>query len=481
MNELLQRALDVATGSGASHAEVRVVELDRENYEVKNGAPVAALSTATAGLGVRCVAEGAWGFAALPDLSAHGAERAATRAVAIARASATAAKEPVRLADAPAVKDGAYVTPHEIDPLAVPVDQKLDLLMRAERSMQGQPHVSLTQSFLTVLRKRTWFANAAGSRYDQTIYECGGGIAATAIQDGESQVRSYPNSFRGNFATAGFEYFNALDLASQGPRCAEEAKALLTAPVCPEGRRDIVIEGGQLALQVHESIGHPIELDRVFGTEAAYAGTSFLSTDKLGSFRYGSDHVNVVADATAPGGLGTFGFDDEGVPAQRVPIIENGRFVGYINDRESAAKLGTGASGAARADGWNRIPLVRMTNINLLPGSWDFDDLLADTDGGLYLMTNRSWSIDDMRINFQFGTEVAYEITGGKLGQMYKNPTYTGITPDFWGSCDAVCSENFWKLYGTPNCGKGQPGQSAHVGHGVAPARFRNVQVGVVR
>jgi TldD protein len=481
MNELLKRALDVATGSGASHAEVRVVELDRENYEVKNGAPVAALSTATAGLGVRCVADGAWGFAALPELSLEGAERAAQKAVAIAKASATAAKEPVQLADAPVIANECYVTPHRIDPIAVPVEQKLDLLTRAERSMQGQAHVSLTQSFLAVLRKRTVFANSTGSRYDQTIYECGGGIAATAIQNGESQVRSYPNSFRGNFATAGFEYFNALDLESQGPRCAEEAEALLTAPVCPEGRRDIVIEGGQLALQVHESIGHPIELDRVFGTEAAYAGTSFLSTDKLGSFRYGSDHVNVVADATAPGGLGSFGFDDEGIPAQRVPIIENGIFVGYINDRESAAKLGTPASGAARADGWNRIPLVRMTNINLLPGSWDFDDLLADTDGGLYLMTNRSWSIDDMRVNFQFGTEVAYDIQGGTLGQMYKNPTYTGITPEFWGSCDAVCSEDFWKLYGTPNCGKGQPGQSAHVGHGVAPARFRDVQVGVVR
>jgi len=480
MKELLERALDAAAAAGASHSEARVVETTQESYEVKNGAPVAAVHSAGEGLGIRVIVDGAWGFAAVPDLDRGGAERAAQQAADIARASATAAREPVRLAEAPQV-NGTYVTPHEVDPVAVPVERKIDLLMRAERAMQGQPDVRITQAFLAVLRKRTHFANSEGSSYDQTIIECGGGIAATAVKDGESQVRSYPNSFRGNFATAGFEYFSDLALEAEAPRVAEEAEALLSAPTCPAGRRDVVIEGGQLALQVHESIGHPIELDRVFGTEAAYAGTSFLTTDKLGAFRYGSEQVNVVADATAPAGLGTFKWDDEGVPAQNVPIIRAGEFVGYISDRESAARLGVASSGAARADGWGRIPLVRMTNINLLPGEWTLDDLLADTDGGLFLATNRSWSIDDRRVNFQFGTEVGYEIRGGRLGQLYKNPSYTGITWDFWRSCDAVCNEKHWKLYGTPNCGKGEPGQSAHVGHGVAPARFRNVQVGVVR
>ena len=289
MKELLDRALDVARSAGASHAEARVVSLARESYEVKNGAPVAALHSTTEGLGVRTIANGAWGFAALQDLTPGGAERAAKQAVEIAKASATAAKEPVELAPAHKV-DGAYTTPHEVDPLAVPVEEKIGLLMRAERAMQGRPKVKITQAFLAVLRKRTLFANAEGSRYDQTIYECGGGIAATAVQDGESQVRSHPNSFRGNFATAGFEYFTTLGLEREAPRVAEEAEALLSAPTCPAGRRDIIIEGGQLALQVHESIGHPIELDRVFGTEAAYAGTSFLTTEKLGKFRYGSEH-----------------------------------------------------------------------------------------------------------------------------------------------------------------------------------------------
>jgi TldD protein len=236
-----------------------------------------------------------------------------------------------------------------------------------------------------------------------------------------------------------------------------------------------------LALQVHESCGHPIELDRVFGTEASYAGTSFLTTEKMGNFRYGSEIVNITADATVPGGLGTFGYDDEGVPAQRTPIVRDGIFVGYLTSRETAAVLGQQSNGAMRADGWNRIPLIRMTNVNLEPGEWDLDDLIADTDDGIYMEMNKSWSIDDKRLNFQFGTEIAYQIKKGKLGQMYKNATYTGITPQFWAGCDAICSDKHWNVWGTPNCGKGQPSQTAHVGHGTAPARFRNVRVGVMK
>jgi TldD protein len=234
-------------------------------------------------------------------------------------------------------------------------------------------------------------------------------------------------------------------------------------------------------LQIHESCGHPIELDRVFGTEAAYAGTSFLTTDKLNGFQYGSEVVNITADSIRPLGLGTFGWDDEGIPAQSTPIVQNGRFVGYLMSRETASKLGLVSNGCMRASSWNRIPLIRMTNVSLEPGVWDLDHLIADTEEGIYMETNRSWSIDDKRYNFQFGTEIGYEIKNGKLGRMLRNPTYTGITPEFWNSCDAVCDENHWVMYGTPNCGKGQPGQVAHTGHGAAPARFRNVQVGVMK
>jgi TldD protein len=272
----------------------------------------------------------------------------------------------------------------------------------------------------------------------------------------------------------------AMRLVEEAPRVAEEAEALLAAPPCPEGRRTLILDGGQLALQVHESCGHPIELDRVLGMELSYAGDSFLTLDKLDAFQYGSREVNIVADATAPGGLGTFGWDDEGVPAQRTPIVEAGRFVGYLSSRETAPAIGRTSSGSMRASGWHRIPLIRMTNVNLLPGAaGSLENLIADTDDGLYLATNKSWSIDNKRLNFQFGAEVCREIKGGKLGQLYKNATYTGITPEFWGACDAVCGPEAWRLWGTPNCGKGEPSQTARVGHGVAPARFRNVQVGV--
>jgi TldD protein len=238
-----------------------------------------------------------------------------------------------------------------------------------------------------------------------------------------------------------------------------------------------------LGLQIHESVGHPIELDRVLGMEANFAGTSFLTLEKLNSLRYGSDLVNVVADATEQHGpgLGTFAFDDEGVPAECTPIIRNGQFTGYLSSRETAhtVKRET-SSGTMRAEGWNRLPLIRMTNISILPGEkpLTFEQLIAGTDDGIYMQTNRSWSIDDKRYNFQFGCEIGWEIKGGKLGRMFKNPSYSGITTEFWNSLDAICSRDQWTLWGTPNCGKGQPMQTMGTGHGAAPARFRNVKIG---
>jgi TldD protein len=256
----------------------------------------------------------------------------------------------------------------------------------------------------------------------------------------------------------------------------------LTADPCPSDTVTTVILGGdQVALQVHESCGHPIELDRVFGTEAAYAGTSFLTPEKLNIFRYGSEKVNLTADSLRPLGLGTFGWDDEGVLAQTTPIVKDGLFVGYLMSRETATQLSQVSNGCMRASNWNRIPLIRMTNVSLEPGEWALEDLMADTDTGIYMETNRSWSIDDKRYNFQFGTEIGYEINHGRLGRMLRNCTYTGITPEFWNSCDAICNEQHWTMWGTPNCGKGQPSQITHTGHGAAPARFRNVRIGVFK
>jgi TldD protein len=338
------------------------------------------------------------------------------------------------------------------------------------------------RSNLTSWREQKWFANTEGAFTDQVIYEVGGGLQATAVGDGEVQTRSYPSSFGRQQVTGGWEDALSWDLPGNARRIASEAVALLTADPCPsEITTTIILGGDQVALQVHESCGHPTELDRVFGTEAAFAGTSFLTTDKLGKLQYGSKQVNLTADSLRLLGLGTFGWDDEGIPAQSAPLVKEGLFVGYLMSRETASKLGKVSNGCMRASGWNRIPIVRMVNVSLEPGTWDFEDLIADTDDGIYMETNRSWSIDDKRYNFQFGTEIGYEIKNGKLGRMLRNPTYTGITPQFWNSCDAVCNEKSWKMWGTPNCGKGQPGQTAHTGHGAAPTRFRNIRVGVLK
>jgi len=316
---------------------------------------------------------------------------------------------------------------------------------------------------------------------EQELCETGCGIGATAVGHGEVQNRSYPNSFR-HQTTRGFEFVTGLDLPGNARRVGEEAVSLLTAKQCPQDiTTTLILDSSQLALQIHESCGHPIELDRVYGTELDFAGGSFLRPDELGQLRYGSELVNIYADATVPGALGTFGYDDEGVPARRAPIVRDGLLVGYLTDRQYAQRLGVSDMGAARADGWNRAPLVRMTNISVEPGAWTFDDLIADTDDGIYMETNRSWSIDDQRLNFQFGTEVAYEIKGGQRGALLKNATYTGVTPRFWGSMDAICDRGHYVMWGLPNCGKGRPGQVMHTGHGAAPARFRNVRVGVVR
>jgi TldD protein len=374
------------------------------------------------------------------------------------------------------------VTPVEIDPFTISLEERLGVLLAADAEMARVEGVHVRQTNLVIIRENKWFANTESAFTEQTIIETGGGIVATAVGDGEVQSRSYPNSFGRQQVTGGWEVMLKWDLPGNSERIGREAVTLLTAEPCPADTTTTVILGGdQVALQVHESCGHPIELDRVFGSEAAYAGTSFLTTEKLGSFRYGSEVVNITADSLRPLGLGTFGWDDEGVAAQSTPIVQNGDFVGYLMSRETASKLGMVSNGCMRASSWNRIPLIRMTNVSLEPGEWDLEDLIADTDEGIYMMTNRSWSIDDRRYNFQFGTEIGYEISKGKLGRMLRNCTYTGITPEFWDSCDAICNQDYWTMWGTPNCGKGQPSQIAHTGHGAAPARFRNVSVGVYR
>jgi len=475
VRDLSQRALDTAVQRGATYADVRVVRRAEESISVKSGRIEAVAFGESEGFGVRVLVDGAWGFAASSGLTMTEADRVAGDAVRIARASATTLRRPVVLDDRPPAH-GSYRTPYEVDPFAVPVEEKVADLMAAEAAMTRTPGIAFAEANYSAQREWKSFAASDGSEIDQEITHVVANIEANAVSGDELQRRSYADSGQ----AAGYEWVRGLDLAGNAERIAPEAVALLSAPQCPPGRRTIILDPSQLYLQVHESCGHPTELDRVFGTEASYAGTSFLTTDKLESgFRYGSDLVTIVADATAPGGMGTFGWDDEGVAAQRVPLVQDGVFSGYLSSRETAPRIGRRSGGTMRADGWDRIPLIRMTNVNLLPREGlSLDDIVADTDDGLYLASNRSWSIDDRRLNFQFATEVAYEVKGGKLGRLFKNPTYTGITYEFWRSCDAVADARSYVMIGTPNCGKGEPGQVGHVGHGTSGARFRDVQVG---
>jgi TldD protein len=490
LKTLIDRALNLAQVQGASYADMRVVQRRTQNITVKNGVVEALSDNESQGFGVRVIVDGAWGFASSAVLAPDEVDRVTALAVDIGRASALFATGGVKLGP-PVAHTGTYRTAIQVDPWAVSLDEKIDLLLQADRGLRATPGVRVATSNLAFWKENKVFGNSEGAFLQQEIIESGGGIEATAVdpEEGQVQKRSYPNSFGRDQRTQGWEAILEMDLPRHAGRVGEEAVALLSADQCPSDVTTLILGPTQLALQVHESCGHPIELDRVFGTEASFAGTSFLTPEKYGNFRYGSEIVNLTADATIPGALGTFGWDDEGVPAQRVPIVREGIFCGYLTSRETSQQLReiagdaapTTSGGAMRADGWNRIPIIRMTNVNLEPGEWDLADLIADTDDGIYMEMNKSWSIDDKRLNFQFGTEIAYEIKSGKMGRMLKNATYTGITPEFWGNCDAVCNENHWRVWGTPNCGKGQPGQVAHTGHGAAPARFRNVQVGVMR
>jgi TldD protein len=306
-------------------------------------------------------------------------------------------------------------------------------------------------------------------------------MVALAVSGDEVQARSYPGSHTGSVMRSGWEHFAGLDLPAAGPEVAEQAVALLTAPAVEPGRTTIVLDGMQLAIQLHESVGHAVELDRVLGTEAAYAGRSFVDVADLGRLRYGSELMNVTADATVAGGLGSYGWDDEGVQARTYPIVRQGVLAGFLSSRESAAAIGLDRSGGCmRAEGFARQPIVRMTNVSLDPGdAGTLDDLIGATERGLYMETNRSWSIDSRRLQFQFATEAAWEIVDGERGRLLRNPSYSGTTPEFWGSLDAICSPSEWRLWGLLNCGKGEPGQLMRVSHGTAPARFRDVQVGV--
>jgi TldD protein len=476
---LTERAIEIARSAGASYADARYMSEESQSIDVENGRVEGVSRGTDAGIGVRVVVDGAWGFAGTALIGPAEIEKAANLAVEIARSSRPLLRAPVRLADEPPV-EATWETPVDEDPFTVSLDEKIDLLLKASGEMQGVSGLTIAQASMDFWRRHSYLATSEGARIEQIITQSGAGIVALAVGDQEVQQRSFPNSFRGHFACKGYEHVRTLDLAGNAARIAEEAVALHRAPECPSGLTTIVLDPTQLCLQVHESVGHPLELDRVLGMEAAYAGTSFVGPDDRGTLRYGSDQITITCDSTLPGALGSYGYDDEGVPSRREVLIENGIFQRFLSSRETAPVIGESRSnGTMRADSWGVIPLIRMPNINLEPGTSSLDEMIGTTDDGIFMTTNLSWSIDDKRTNFQFGTEIAYEIKKGKLGRMLRNPNYAGKTVEFWSSCDALGGPDEWVVYGTPNCGKGQPPQVARVAHGTSPGRFRNVQVGV--
>lgn len=472
-------AVEAALEAGAEYADARVNRLQREELVLRNGNMRQADAPEELGLGVRALVSGCWGFAAAP-LASESRESLARdlgrRAHAVGSRLCAARNRPVVLSGREA-HVAEYATPVEIDPLGVSLEDKIELLRAADSSMSGVAETVVREASLSLRREEQWQASSEGARIHQLLVRSGAGIVATTAACGTVERRSYPASFGGSYATAGWEHVLGLDLSGHGARVRDESLALCSADLCPPGERSLILGASQLMLQIHESVGHPGELDRVFGHEVDLAGSSFVTPEKLGRFQYGSERVNLVADATLPGGLDTRGFDDECVPSGRFPVVSEGVFGGYHTDREWAGSVvGESESrSTSRAEGWYNPPIIRITNLSLMPGTWSLDDLIADTEDGVFCDTVRMWSIDQKRLNFQFTTEIGREIRDGELGRLLRRPTYQGTTPEFWNSCDAVCDERYWELFGVPNCGKGNPIQIAEMSHGAAPARFTKV------
>ncbi len=472
----LEEVLASLANPSLRYADVRFTETQQQHVKVRNGEVDHLSSTVDRAAGVRVLVGNGWGFAATSDISEASIRKAARRALEVAAASNIASTQEVTLSEIEPHVASVH-SEYRIDPWSVAIDKKLDHLMRATEPMRGDPRIHQVSGEITCYRQEKLFASSAGSYIEQATTQMGGGIEAVAIHDGEFQRRTYPNPFGGDFQAAGWEFIEQLDMPAKALQIRDEALALLSAPKAPAGRFDLIVGSAQLALQVHESCGHPTELDRAMGLEISLAGGSFLQPSMLGNFRYGSDLVNLVADATIPGSIGSFAFDDDGVPAQRFHLVENGMFVGYLTGRDTAPFIGRKSNGTVRAETAARIPIIRMTNINLEPGTTPLADIIADTKRGIFVETNKSWSIDDLRLNFQFGCEVAWEIEDGRLGRMLRNPLYTGTTPDFWRSCDAIADRDSWQIWGLPNCGKGDPMQTMRVAHGAPAARFRGVEM----
>lgn len=476
MNDLCLRAVGAAKRKGATYADARIVHERHQVIYTEDRRVSDVSDSESVGIGVRVISHGAWGFAATPDLTKAAVEKAAVRAVEVAKASALArAPKGIEWADEPP-HHGVFRTPFRKDPLAVPVRDKAGLLLAVADEVLRVRGVKKCEGYMYFTREGRWFANTEGASFESDTVMGVAQYTATAVGPRTAKTRSleaYP-------ANAGWEHIEATPLLAEARRVGEEAVAKLKGRPGPTGRRDLVLLPSHLALTMHESIGHATELDRVLGMEESLAGSSFATIDKLGKLKYGSPIMNIVCDNRMPNGLATKGWDDDGVAGQRWPVIQDGILIDYQTGREVCHAIGAKRShGSCRADSWASIPIIRQSNIGLEPGRKALTpaELIADTKEGILIDGMGSFSIDQKRQNFQFGGDCFWEIRNGKKGAILSDVTYQAITTEFWGSMDAICDRRFWMPFGVGNCGKGDPGQTARMTHGSAPARFRKIRV----
>ena len=472
-HELSELALKRMQAAGAEYGDIRIMESRTQVVHGEDRRIAAVRDASDSGFGVRVLFKGAWGFAASSIMSPEEVPRVTELAIDIAKGSATLALDRVRLAEEPVHVD-TVTTEYRVDPFEVSLEDKTRLLMDVMEYVQRQPGVVRSNANLWARRDLKLFASTEGSRINSDLLAVRGGFEATAVHDGRFASRGYNTPH----LRKGYELIHDANFMAQAPRIATQAVEKVKAPQVDPGQYDVVLDPEHLSLTMHESCGHPSELDRALGYEANYAGTSFLTPDKLGNYRYGSAHVNLVADNTEVETLAATGYDDDGVTCQRWDIIREGVFVGYCTNREVAPKIGQPRSrGSNRADSWGSVPIVRIANIGLQPGQARLEDMIADVKRGIYIEGHDSFSIDQQRYNFQFGGDAFWLIKNGKRTHMLRDVIYHGITPEFWGSCDAVADASYRRRFGFITCGKGQPGQSGWMTHAASHARFRNVSV----
>ena len=476
LDDIVKRALGAATKAGATYADVRVVRHRRESVSTREDRVERVSFTEEYGIGVRVIA-GAWGYAGTQSVTAKDAERVARAAVEVAKANAKLLKVQIKLAPTPVNVD-VWQTALTKDPFKIPLEDKAELLLSINREAMKVAGVKFVSSSYFANSEWKLFASTEGAYLEQEVVRVGPDYSVTAVDNKRGEFESVSHTIAPR--QAGWEYVESAPLVADARKVAEQAVEKLKAPSVEPGKRDLVLDPTHLWLTIHESIGHPTELDRALGYEANFAGTSFATPDKLGKLRIAAPALTFYADKTTPGALATCGYDDDGVATQKWNLVDKGLFVAYQTTREQAAWINEKESrGTSYADSYASFPFQRMPNVNLAPGPKErsLDEIIASTDDGIYIVGDGSYSIDHQRYNFQFGGQTFWEIKKGKRTRMLKDVAYQANTIDFWNACDQLGGPSTWWMGGAMQDGKGEPSQSNAVSHGCPVARFKKINV----